>query len=121
MRDRFQCRYCGARLLPASLMELIHDVYPKDFPFHRNWKGGETHPAFVGRSLIIDHVEPVAHGGHGFDRENLATSCWPCNARKADFTLERLDWELRTVFRDPDWDGLTSYYPPLWQEAGRPK
>lgn len=62
-RDRFQCRYCGAKLIPAPIMELLGELYAEDFPFHPNWKGGQTHPAFLSRSPIIDHVIPGSTGG----------------------------------------------------------
>jgi hypothetical protein len=39
-------------------MELIGGLYPELFPFHRNWKGGETHPAIFSRSPVVDHVVP---------------------------------------------------------------
>jgi 5-methylcytosine-specific restriction endonuclease McrA len=121
MQDRFQCRYCGAKLIPNSLMELISEFFPKEFPYHPNWKGGQTHPAFVGRSLIVDHVDPISGGGPELDRENLVTACWPCNARKANLTLDRLDWRRRKRVNDPEWDGLTRHYPRLWRLAKRPK
>jgi len=70
-RDRFQCRYCGAKLIPAPIMQLLGELYAEDFPFHPNWKGGQTHPAFLSRSPIIDHVIPGSTGGAWLDPENL--------------------------------------------------
>lgn len=119
-RDRFQCRYCGAKLIPAPIMELLGELYAEDFPFHPNWKGGQTHPAFLSRSPIVDHVVPGSTGGAWLDPDNMVTACWPCNARKADFTLQQLDWELRQP-QDEEWDGLTGYYSALWDIAGWPK
>lgn len=120
-RDRFICCYCGARLIPAPIMELISELYPDDFPFHPNWKRGQTHPAILSRSPIVDHVEPGASGGDWHDLDNLVTACWPCNGRKADFTMKQLDWSLRPLPVDEEWDGLTRHYPALWQAAGEPK
>lgn len=119
-RDHFACRYCGGWLMPAPLMELIGEIYPDAFPFHPNWKGGQTHPAFLSRSAVIDHVVPGSAGGDWTDLENLVTACWPCNARKADFTLEQLRWQLREIPTDA-WDGLVGNYPALWRLAGEPK
>lgn len=118
-RDRFSCRYCGAELIPASIMELLGGLYPDLFPFHPNWKGGQTHPAFLSRSPVVDHIEPGASGGDWHALENLVTACWPCNARKGDFTLERLRWSVLPI--GDGWDGLTRYYHPLWLRAGEPK
>jgi hypothetical protein len=55
-RDRFHCRYCGARVIPIPIMELLGDVFGERFPYHPNWKGGETHPAVLSRTAVIDHV-----------------------------------------------------------------
>lgn len=120
-RDRFTCRYCGGRLIPTPIMELIGGLYPDVFPFHPNWKGGETHPAIISRSPVIDHVVPGSAGGDWLDHDNLVTACWPCNGRKADFTLEQLGWRLLGVPADATWDGLTARYPELWRVAEEPK
>ena len=119
-RDRFCCRYCGGELIPAPIMELLGDLYPDSFPFHPNWKGGQTHPAVLSRSPVVDHVAPGGRGADWLSRENLVTACWPCNGRKADFTLEQLEWALRPI-PDTTWDGLTHYYAALWRAAGKPK
>jgi 5-methylcytosine-specific restriction endonuclease McrA len=114
-RDRFTCRYCGGKLIPTPIMELLGEIYPDAFPFHPNWKGGETHPAIISRSPVVDHVRPGSSGGAWRDLGNLVTACWPCNGRKADFTLEQLRWGIRDVPIDEDWDGLTGRYPALWK------
>lgn len=102
-------------------MELIGGFYPQAFPFHPNWKGGETHPAVLSRSPVVDHVAPGSTGGDWLDDENLVTACWPCNGRKADFTLRQLGWQLRPISAQTDWDGLISRYPDLWRAAGEPR
>jgi hypothetical protein len=119
-RDRFTCRYCGGLLIPTAIMELIGGLYPDLFPFHRNWKGGETHPAILSRSPVVDHVVPGSSGGDWLDPDNLVTACWPCNGRKADFTLEQLGWSVLDI-PETAWDGLTTRYPDLWRAAGQPK
>ena len=118
-RDGFHCRYCGARVIPIPIMELLGAVFGERFPYHRNWKGGETHPAVLSRTAVIDHVAPAAWGGPA-DDENLVTACWPCNARKGDVSLARLGWERVPVNADDAWDGLTRYYRALWQAARCP-
>src|SRR5919109_4855730 len=52
-RDSFICSYCGARLIPAPIMELLGGLFPDEFPFHPNWKGGQTHPAILSRSPVV--------------------------------------------------------------------
>jgi hypothetical protein len=36
--------------------------------------------------------------------DNLVTACNPCNAIRADFTLEQLGWQLMPI-ADSAWDG----------------
>jgi 5-methylcytosine-specific restriction endonuclease McrA len=118
-RDRFRCRYCGCRVIPTQVMRLISHFFPEDFPYHPNWKGGETHPAIVARSATLDHVVPWRAGGTNYP-ENLACACWICNRTKGDLLLDQLGWRLLPVSDNADWDGLTRYYRPLWELAGRP-
>lgn len=119
-RDRFGCRYCGAKTIPNPIFDLLGRVFPDEIPFHPNWKGGATHPAVLSRCGVIDHVDPVSTGGAPKDAANLVTACWPCNSRKSDLTLERLGWRLLPVPPASDWDGLVRYYEALHEAAGRP-
>jgi hypothetical protein len=79
-----------------------------------------THPAILSRSPVLDHVVPGTAGGDWSDETNLVTACWPCNAAKADLSLEQIGWRVRPISSD-DWDGLISLYPGLWRTAGQPK
>lgn len=42
-------------------------------------------------SACIDHVIPIAKGGHPSDIENLQLSHWTCNRQKSDKLIERRD------------------------------
>jgi hypothetical protein len=117
-RDRFHCRYCGCKVIPTQIMRLVSEVFPDEFPYHPNWKGGETHPAIASRSPSLDHVVPWTKGGTN-DPENLVCACWICNQIKGDLTHEQIGWELRPI-PETDWDGLTRHYRPLWELAGSP-
>jgi hypothetical protein len=44
-RDRYQCRYCGERVILTAVMRLVSRLYPDLFPYHPNWKADSTHPA----------------------------------------------------------------------------
>jgi 5-methylcytosine-specific restriction endonuclease McrA len=118
-RDRFQCRYCGCRVIPSPIMRLLSQFFPESFPYHQNWKGGATHPAVASRSPSLDHVVPWAGGGDN-DPGNLVCACWVCNSVKGDLTLEQLGWELLPISDDAGWDGLTRYYAALWRLADEP-
>jgi hypothetical protein len=119
VRDGFRCRYCGRRTIPTVIMELLGGIYPEVFPFHRNWKGGRTHPAIISRSPVLDHVVPGSQGGAWSAKQNLVTACWPCNAVKGDLSLRQLGWTVRPI-QEGGWDGLVSCYVQLWAAAGRP-
>lgn len=40
-------------------------------------------------SACVDHIIPVAKGGHPSDRENLQLAHWTCNRQKSDKLLKR--------------------------------
>jgi HNH endonuclease len=119
VRDRFHCRYCQGWVIHEPIMRLLGAVFPDVFPWHPNWRGGLTHPAVISRSPLVDHVVPGSSGGAWLDPDNLVTACNPCNAIKADFTLAQLGWHIHDIPID-EWDGLISFYQPLWEHAGRP-
>lgn len=119
IRDRFHCRYCGCRVIPTQIMRLVAAIFPEDFPYHPNWKGGQTHPAIASRSATLDHVLAWTLGGDN-QPANLVCACWICNRVKGDLTLEQLGWELLPIPMETSWDGLTRFYRPLWELAGAP-
>jgi 5-methylcytosine-specific restriction endonuclease McrA len=119
-QDRYQCRYCGEKVILTPVMRLLARLYSEPFPYHTNWKADSTHPAFVSRSATLDHVIPIAGGGEPLERSNLVTACWGCNRRKGDLTLDEIGWSLVEP-ADPTWLGLTDLYIPLWEAAGRPR
>lgn len=47
----------------------------------------------LGRQLTLDHVIPQSRGGPG-TWENLVSSCFPCNNKKADRTPEEAGMQL---------------------------
>lgn len=119
-RDRYQCRYCGAKTVLIPVMRLIAAAYPLEFPYHRHGKAGVTHPAFDFSSASLDHVIPVTRGGDALDDDNIVTACWVCNRVKGSFPLDVLRWTLRAP-ADDTWRGLADLYPRLWDALGRPE
>ena len=118
VRDGFICRYCGREVVPRPIAEMLSRVYPSEIPFHRHYKTGCIHPLFWTRVAEADHIYPGSLGGAWEDPENHATACVACNARKGNYTLEDLGWDLRPWEGRDDWDGLISMYQPLraWVE-----
>lgn len=119
-RDRYQCRYCGAKVILTPVLRLLGRLYPEQFPYHPNWKADATHPAFNARAVTLDHIKPIADGGDALDPANLATACWGCNRRKGDLRLEELHWQLVKP-SDSTWMGLADRFYPLWETTGRLK
>ena len=118
-RDHFHCRYCGCQVIPTQIMRLVAEVFPDEFPYHPNGKGGQTHPAIMSRSATLDHVMPWSSEGTN-DPENLVCACWVCNRVKGDLSLEHLGWSLLPIEEESTWDGLTRFYRDLWVLAGEP-
>lgn len=119
LRDHYQCRYCGAKVVLTPVMRLIARLYPEQFPYHLNWRADATHPAFSARGATLDHVVPIAGGGDPLVIDNLVTACWGCNRRKGDLRLEEIGWSL-TEPADGSWLGLADLFNPLWDAVGRP-
>ena len=119
-RDRWQCVYCGERVILVPALRLLSRLYASQIPYHSNWKADATHPVFAARGATLDHIKPIAGGGSPVDVDNLATSCWGCNRRKGDMTITDLNWTIRKP-TDPNWRGLSDLYQPLWKVAGQPK
>jgi len=118
-RDCWTCRYCGQQTILYPVMPLLGVIFPDHFPYHSNWKAGQTHPAVAVCTAVVDHVVPGSHGGAWLEASNLVTACWPCNATKGDLALSELGWQLRPV-DESSWDGLSGSYRQLWEIAGKP-
>jgi hypothetical protein len=118
-RDCWTCRYCGKRTIFYPVMPLLGVIFREQFPFHTYFKKGQTHPAVVACSSVIDHIVPAVAGGDWLEETNLATACSPCNTGKGYLTLGQLGWKLTDV-EESSWDGLSGVYPQLWDIAGRP-
>jgi 5-methylcytosine-specific restriction endonuclease McrA len=118
-RDRFQCRYCGQRLVPVCLLSVLSSIFPNELPYVSTYKRGSTHVVYWLIGAEADHIVPGTRGGDWIDPANHAAACVLCNTRKADWTLDELGWSLRPI-QHLDWDGLVPVYHALWELAGQP-
>ncbi len=109
IRDGFVDRYSGKRMLFPPVLGIVSKELPKDFPAHSNWKMSVSHYAYWELSPMIDHIVPIARGGTNEDG-NLITSSALSNARKGNFTLEELEWQLHPPGDLNDWDGMLSWF-----------
>ncbi|KXH81854.1 HNH endonuclease [Sporosarcina sp. HYO08] len=109
MRDGFLDRYSGEKLLFPPVLRILSEIYPKEFPFHPNWKYNECHSAYWDLLPTIDHIIPVALGGTN-NKENLVTTSMKRNSAKSNFTLDELNWALYPEGRMENWDGKLGWF-----------
>ena len=69
----------------------------------------EGHIAYWELFPTIDHIYPIAMGGRD-EPENWATTSMLNNAVKSNWSLEQLRWELHSVGKFEEWDGLTKLF-----------
>ena len=108
-RDGFLCRYSGERLIFPGTLRLLSVLWPEQFPFHTNWKMGETHLAYWQLYPTVDHVVPLARGGPD-DETNWVTTSQLRNSAKSNWLLGELGWTLRPAGDLRDWDGLSGWF-----------
>ncbi len=64
-RDCWTCRYCGGQTIAPPVLRVLSRLHPERFPYHRNWKAGQVHPACLLLSTTLDHVVPAAAAALG--------------------------------------------------------
>ena len=112
LKDGFIDRYTGKRLLNPGMLKVISNYFPDEFPFHPHWKMTETHIAYWELVPTIDHVYPIAKGGHD-NKENWVTTSMISNSIKSNYTTEEINWTLHPKGKLEDWDGLTNLFIEL--------
>src|SRR5262249_32050338 len=109
IRDGFIDRYSGQQLVFTPVLRLLSGLFPLEFPFHPNWKMAGCHSAYYELAPTVDHLEPIARGGHD-DEANWVTTCMRRNSAKANWTLAELGWELWPPGDMHHWDGLIHWF-----------
>lgn len=111
-RDGFIDRHSGERLVLPAALRVVSKLLPVAFPFHKNWKVDQTHPAYWDLAATVDHVVPIADGGDN-SSDNLVTTSQRMNSAKNRWTLEQLGWTLHSPGDIKDWDGLCAAFVAL--------
>lgn len=126
IRDGFIDRYSGNRLVFPGTLRLIHKLmhefelkeaneageqHSSDavFPFQKNWDMRKTHIAFWELLPTVDHLVPLARGGHHVV-ENWMTTSQLRNSIKSHWLLDDLDWIRHDPGAMANWDGLTAWF-----------
>jgi len=109
IRDGFVDRYSGSKLIFPPVLRILSIQLPREFPFHKNWKMSETHPAYWELYPTLDHIIPVARGGQD-NKNNLVCTSMLRNSAKSNWTLEELGWHIYPAGDLEEWDGLLSWF-----------
>jgi hypothetical protein len=109
LRDGFVDRYTGQRLIYIGALRLLSYLMPTDFPYHKNGKMDQCHIAYWELIPTIDHIVPISRGGMDHVN-NWVTTSMLSNARKANWTLDKLQWSLYPPGNLDDWDGLIGVF-----------
>lgn len=107
-RDGYRCRYCGVRVVPATVTKRMQSIVGRDHFDATSRSNRARHGIKLAFSAALDHVLPHSRGGRT-DADNLVTACWACNYGKAEFTLAEMGLNDPRE-REPnidDWNGLT--------------
>lgn len=112
IRDGFVDRYTGERLLNPGILKVLSSYFPEEFPFHPHWKMTETHMAYWELIPTIDHIYPIAKGGHDV-KENWVTTSMKNNSIKSNYTIDEIHWSLYPRGDINEWDGLTKAFIKL--------
>lgn len=112
-RDRFQCRYCGIRVVKRDFFALLSKVIgPASFPLGS--LNADRHGAQFALGAQAEHVVPDCRGG-ATSIDNLVTSCWSCNYGKRNYLLSEVG--LTDPRERPqssiEWNGLEAFRLPL--------
>lgn len=109
IRDGFIDRYTGQKLLNPGMLKVISCYFPNEFPYQAHWKMTETHSAYWDLVPTIDHIYPIAQGGHD-DEKNWVTTSMKNNSIKSNYTIEEIHWSLYPQGKICDWDGLSKVF-----------
>ena len=110
--DGFIDRYTGQKLLNPGMLKIISHYFPEEFPYHPHWKMSETHIAYWELIPTLDHVSPIAKGGHD-DEKNWVTTSMKNNSIKSNYTIDEIHWKLYPKGDIRNWDGLTMCFIAL--------
>ena len=110
--DGFIDRYTGEKLLNPGMLKILSKYFPNEFPYQPHWKMTDTHIAYWELVPTIDHIYPIAKGGHD-DESNWVTTSMKNNSMKSNYTIDEIHWTLYPKGDIADWDGLTGVFLEL--------
>lgn len=118
-RDHFIDRYTGERLFFPGVLLLLGDLFPDAFPkpsSAEGWRVGRCHWIYWRLWPTVDHVKPVAGGGHPTDETNLVTTSQMINTAKSAWTGHEVPKQIRFEAKSvaevqaQNWDGMFAWF-----------
>jgi hypothetical protein len=109
IRDGYIDRYSGERLLFPGVLRLLSSMFPREFPWHPNWKTGSCHPAYWDLQPTVDHVIPRTNRGL-HEMGNWVTTNMINNMAKSNYPLEQIGWRLLPLRNLEPWDGMAGWF-----------
>ena len=110
--DGFIDRYTGEKLINPGILKILSNYFPNEFPYQPHWKMTDTHIAYWELVPTLDHIYPIAKGGHD-DESNWVTTSMKNNSMKSNYTIDEIHWTLYPKGNIADWDGLTGVFIEL--------
>ena len=89
--DGFIDRYSGDKLINPGILKVLSFYFPEEFPYHPHGKMTEGHIAYWELIPTIDHIYPIAKGGHD-DKSNWVTTSMKNNSIKSNYTIDEIHW-----------------------------
>lgn len=125
-RDGWLCCWCKRPVIFAPVMKFIEREIRSAGEgkqlayYHERWTR-DSAPLLDTLGAVIDHIDAFSTGGPS-DKDNLATACNKCNARKG--AVARSAWDARRKERpvkgkhgEPQhWDGLSTFFVLLTKD-----
>ena len=112
IRDGFIDRYTGEKLLNPGILKILSNYFPNEFPYQPHWKMTDTHIAYWELVPTLDHIYPIAKGGHD-DESNWVTTSMKNNSMKSNYTIDEIHWTLHPQGDINNWDGLSKSFIKL--------
>jgi hypothetical protein len=109
VRDGFVDRYSGNHLIFPGVLRLLSHLYPREFPYHPNWKFGVGHAWYWDLFPTVDHLVPVTIQGAD-EKSNWLTTSMRRNLIKSNRSLESLGWQLFPPGDLQQWDGMYKWF-----------
>ena len=119
LRDGFVDQYTGERLFFPGTLLLLGKLLPEPFVTPedgKGWRVGECHWIYWRLWPTVEHLDPVARGGHNDDLARLVTTSQMVNSARGPWAADEVPEKIRIeridaeVARGRRWDGMMVWF-----------